>query len=190
MTTIPTFNEYAENQYLQAIQRGITERAKALAYAAEQTALAVQVGLCGDNDLESAARAVITKYDRNQGAAADRVLDSMAHGTVGTPAGVNATWAKGLIVILGDGDRKILGDCTVQDLDRMTKVRRDNVNTQRRSFRAWESNFATVRDDIETYETVGPALDSGVFSAGSVKRTNLSGAKGKRIVSKPKGADA
>lgn len=161
-TTAVTFHDAVTATYRDVVARMANKseavnRQDAFAHAAEIVRQQIHDGLI-DIPIEDAIHAALTAADSRDGQAADKIIGQIARGELGLDLWPDPRLS--LVVVLGEGNRKVWRDVTAYDLKLMVELRKQNTNAARRSERRFLKDVAAVYDDLVTAGTVGSLVKS------------------------------
>lgn len=155
-----TFHDAVTNAYRETVARMATKseavnRQDAFAYASEIVRQQIHDGLI-DVPIEDAIHAALTAADSRDGQAADKIISQIARGELGLDLWPDPRLD--MVVVLGEGNRKVWRDVTAYDLQLMVELRKQNTNAARRSERRFIKDVAAVYDDLVTAGTIGSLI--------------------------------
>ena len=110
---------------------------------------------------DKAIRAALHEADRQQGAAADNILDDLRKGI--SNLHLDGDPILRTVVTLGKGFRKSWEYVTATDLLILDDQRRTNLKNVQEAFDVWEDNLAVVLPAVREHTTVGDAVRAGAF---------------------------
>lgn len=116
--------------------------------------------------LDKAIRAALNEADKQQGAAADKIIDDLRKG-IGDLQ-LDGDPILRTVVTLGKGLRKSWEYVTVNDLLILDDQRRTNLKNAQEAFDIWENNLDVILPIVGEHVTVGAAVRAGAFGVAGV----------------------
>lgn len=111
-------------------------------------------------DTYSWVKALVVSVDRQDGAAADKVLAAIARGE--DDLTTDSMPYLDFVVTLGAGQRKVYRFLTLDDLDEMDELRHRNVRSVNRSYhKDWKPTYEGWRAVLRRNLTLGAAVEAG-----------------------------
>lgn len=106
-------------------------------------------------------KALVVAADKQDGAAADRVLAAIARGEDDLTTDSPMPYLD-FVVTLGAGQRKVYRFLSLDDLDEMNELRHRNVRSVNRSYhRDWKPTYEGWRAVLRRNLTIGAAVEAG-----------------------------
>jgi len=109
-----------------------------------------------------AIRAALLEVDKRDGSRADAVLEAALSGQ--DSFGMEGDPILDVVVILGEGRRKLWRHVTSDDLREMDRLRYRNLRSQQHAYETWRDSYEPTLEALSRFPTFGDAVQHGGFA--------------------------